>query len=954
MPLTLGPNALLRASEAEVPWYENPNDTGALDRVYNDSKLIPAYEYPAFHVNDKGALVQAPEHEAARFQPFKKQFESLCATLVMLNEQFKTPQVGDKPNIEIINKFRTGILCGFTNDTSTKYSHQEADLFKEIKYNLEVILNAVIKNKDEKTFKDVLYVIAMCEGGVAVDFNRIKRALVEPKGRSQYLQAERGRIVGALAQAHIAKAKKNKAPIPIGLQTHVEILFTKALELMDVPLPQLIIRDANIPILVKDEAKGLVFENDEAAIISVENYDISITELNVLKKDFDRMYAESIAESMTNHLNEQLENQCQIYQNEVEELKPKSEDLKKREKQLENELALAKGVENADERLRIRSLLKMIESEMSAPLDKFMSELKNMMDAYGLPDFSFNFIIDYNDESNIALQKRDSRLYYLFSAVNANFEADNILSGFEKTKINDDYILVTDGSRQWVLDKENNPCHLHDFLETMDESSWGPFVSALKDPVFLKILLSAMNDETLKPDRMNLLKDSYYKLRYFENKNDLNPLLTALNNKIPQEIDQLIQWSIDHGKDLNIKDYNGNSSLIWAAMNGHKDIVLSLIRGKANVFITDNAGGTALILAAYYGHTEIAKALLQAGGLSLAKLQDKNGATAIHYAAAKGRKVLVEALLQTGGGVLASMKDSNGKTGLHIAAKRGHTEIVKALLEIGGSELASLGSNEGSTALHWAASFGQTDIVKALLQIGGSELACQKNQSGSTALHYAAENSHAEAVKTLLQIGGSALAALKDNSGRTAVVAAIVSDQIDTAKTILLTCGKSIAAGPPFNIKLQGWISLNDIPYTREGYIQDENKDQLLLKEYANLEVLFRDLASEAGLGENALPDEEKLYLYALAFQAYAKRTLSRENPHLKLVDTFISVGTGQPVSAEMLVSAIRSAQQELKNSVRYKFGKFFSAPVTIYEDIPAIVGLKSTAGLRAAYSPNK
>jgi ankyrin repeat protein len=892
MLLILGPNALVRASEAEVRWHENPRDPGALSRVYGQTELIPTYEYPAFNVNEQSILVQHPEHDNARFQPFKTQFQSLGTTLLTLNQQFNTPQAGDEPNEVKINKFLAGILCGFTNDTSTKYSHQEADAFKQIKYNLEVILNSVIKNKDKKTFKDLMYTIAMCEGGVGIDFERMKRAFSEPVGRSQYLEAERGRIVGALAQQHIAKEEEKGTPIEISLQTHVEILFTRALELWGVPLPQLMIRDVHIPRLVKDEVNGVVFENNAAAISAVNSYHLSHDDLVAVKNDFLRTYADRIAESMSNHLNENLEILYKVYKNENEALKLKINDLKDKKKKLNNELSNARGEGNAGERLRIRSLLKMIESEMNSPLDKFMSELKNMMDAYGLHDFSSNFIIDYNDEGNIVLQVRDG-MYYLFAAINASFEADEILSGFEKLDINDHYVLVFDGFTQWIVDKTNNPSHLHDFFNKIDDSSWGKLVSALVDEELSSFLISEMNDEALDPKKIIELKNTYYNLRYLENKNGLSAISNALNNGITYDIIWVIRWSIEHKKDLNVKDDSDETALIWAAKNGHKDIVFSLIKANANLYMTGALGVTALIWAACHGYVEIAKELIKAGGSALTRI-----------------------------------KINEGHTALHFATDKGYSDIVKELLKTGGPELARIQTDEGITALHIAAGNDYPDIALAVLVSGGSELAKLIDESQDTPVHYA------------IRLG-----------------------KIDTAKRILVFCGKSVAAGAPFSLTPGSTISLNDIPYKRDGYIQDENKDQLLLKDYANLEVLYRDLAREAGFGDNPLPSQDKLYLYALAFQCYAKRILSSESPHLKSVDSFIQTlksdmtnkdEAGVQPSYGILLSVIRSTQKEIKNSTRYKFGQLFPAPVTIYENIPAIVTLTATAGLRPGPSCRK
>jgi thioredoxin-like negative regulator of GroEL len=184
-----------------------------------------------------------------------------------------------------------------------------------------------------------------------------------------------------------------------------------------------------------------------------------------------------------------------------------------------------------------------------------------------------------------------------------------------------------------------------------------------------------------------------------------------------------------------------NSDLIEAAKNGDTAQVKALLDKGADVNARDKDGLTALMWAAAGGRTDIVKALLDKGADVNAKTS--YGYTALMWAAAGGHTDIVKALLDKGADVNA--KDSDGYTALMWAAARGHTDIVKALLDKGADVNAK--DEDGTTALMSAARNGHTDTVKALLDKGA--YANMKDTLGMTALKYAEANGHAEVVQLL-------------------------------------------------------------------------------------------------------------------------------------------------------------------------------------------------------------
>ncbi|PNH12224.1 Ankyrin repeat domain-containing protein [Tetrabaena socialis] len=152
-------------------------------------------------------------------------------------------------------------------------------------------------------------------------------------------------------------------------------------------------------------------------------------------------------------------------------------------------------------------------------------------------------------------------------------------------------------------------------------------------------------------------------------------------------------------------------------MNGSKEVVEALLRGRADVAAKSNDGRTALHWASWNGSKEVVKALLQAGANVAAK--SNVGRTALHYASQEGRKV-VEALLRAGADVAA--KDNIGWTALPLASWNGRKEVVEALLRAGANVAAR--TNDNRTALHCA---GHKEVVEALLR-RGADVAAKANE----------------------------------------------------------------------------------------------------------------------------------------------------------------------------------------------------------------------------------
>ena len=108
-----------------------------------------------------------------------------------------------------------------------------------------------------------------------------------------------------------------------------------------------------------------------------------------------------------------------------------------------------------------------------------------------------------------------------------------------------------------------------------------------------------------------------------------------------------VKRHLQKGADVNIKDDNDWTPLLYSAFNGKQDVVVFLIKQGADVNVASRiTGWTPLHVAADKGHLEVVKTLVGAGANVNAK--DKVGMTPIRSAIGDGHKDVIEFLKQHG------------------------------------------------------------------------------------------------------------------------------------------------------------------------------------------------------------------------------------------------------------------------------------------------------------------
>ena len=217
-------------------------------------------------------------------------------------------------------------------------------------------------------------------------------------------------------------------------------------------------------------------------------------------------------------------------------------------------------------------------------------------------------------------------------------------------------------------------------------------------------------------------------------------MIGCLMKKMFLSVRLLMSLVLFAGTHVYAQNENGFLSLLEAAKTRDVDTVNTLIRTRVDV------NDTALMWAAREGHTEIVQVFIQAR----VNVDAQSSFGIALWAAREGHTETVQALLAAGADVI-NASDSFGETPLMLAATNGHIETVQALIKAGADVNAP--SSFGTTPLMWAARNGHTETVQVLIKAGANVNAL--NRYEETPLRIAAQEGHAEIVQALIDAGAN-------------------------------------------------------------------------------------------------------------------------------------------------------------------------------------------------------
>lgn len=154
--------------------------------------------------------------------------------------------------------------------------------------------------------------------------------------------------------------------------------------------------------------------------------------------------------------------------------------------------------------------------------------------------------------------------------------------------------------------------------------------------------------------------------------------------------DDMVEFLLRNGADVNLKDKDGKTALLWAASNSLENAKV-LLANAAKVDESANDGMTPFLQATLGVSSgkvpiEMCDLLLRNGANVNAELKGRNasGWTALHYAVVNGDTELVKYLIKKGANV--NKFSAEGSSPLFLARSNGNEEIVKLLRNAGAKD----------------------------------------------------------------------------------------------------------------------------------------------------------------------------------------------------------------------------------------------------------------------------
>lgn len=144
---------------------------------------------------------------------------------------------------------------------------------------------------------------------------------------------------------------------------------------------------------------------------------------------------------------------------------------------------------------------------------------------------------------------------------------------------------------------------------------------------------------------------------------------------------EIFEYLINKGCNIDHKCYNGNTALIYACSNKNTDMVRELLKKNANVKIKNRSGYTPLMYACKTGNLDIVNLLLSVDKTNINE-KNEDGYTALMFASANGHKNVVQKLLVDGG---ANVRIQIGyffgkETAKTLAQRHNYQDIVSLLM----------------------------------------------------------------------------------------------------------------------------------------------------------------------------------------------------------------------------------------------------------------------------------
>mmetsp|Transcript_23533 Transcript_23533/g.42450 ORF Transcript_23533/g.42450 Transcript_23533/m.42450 type:complete len:826 (-) Transcript_23533:143-2620(-) len=316
--------------------------------------------------------------------------------------------------------------------------------------------------------------------------------------------------------------------------------------------------------------------------------------------------------------------------------------------------------------------------------------------------------------------------------------------------------------------------------------------------------------ETLLANGLNLSQEDEAGLTAFDHAQEhleMRSLIAAVqecNNELQAAARQNnldgAKKAIEDGADVNVRDDDGMTPLMWAAMHQSLDMVQLVVRHGANPNLLDERGEVIETLSP--DHLAVGESVLEILGsnerlLAAAKagrwheideelhigawinVRDDNRLTSLMWAARAGASEVVTHLILKNAHLDAI--DAGGRMAVHYAAQSRSVETMANLYYLGADFAAK--TFEGDSLLHIAVQYNDGAMIQLLLatQADIEDL----DFSLRTPLMSAAEGGQTESVQTLLYYSADWKKLQENGTAMTAFLLAVKSQREDTARAML-------------------------------------------------------------------------------------------------------------------------------------------------------------------------
>ena len=216
--------------------------------------------------------------------------------------------------------------------------------------------------------------------------------------------------------------------------------------------------------------------------------------------------------------------------------------------------------------------------------------------------------------------------------------------------------------------------------------------------------------------------------------------------------EKVVEWVVENGGDLEVKDYRNRVPLWLATEVGCMGVVGALVEGGADVGVRNSLDRSLLFVACQRGRLDVVEYLLGVGEFDVDE-EDMGGVTLLGAASQFGHMDIVKMLVEKeGAGV--DVEGEKVKSPILLACEVGHTDVVTYLLGAGAWSRVDK-TEDGClwvTALMAAVVRGFAGIVDVVLAETGVD-ADRKDEQGNTALIVATGIGYLAVVRVLLERG---------------------------------------------------------------------------------------------------------------------------------------------------------------------------------------------------------